>query len=351
MARRTNREFVMLAQTYEKNKHRSAGMYLSEKLDGMRCLWLPQTKGIPVEKLPFANRGKDQRKHIASGLWSRYGKVIHCPDYFTASFPDYPLDGELYLGRNGFQTLMSVAKELTPDHSEWRFLRFMVFDAPCITCIFQDGRINNPQWEKTIKSVECFSALGMIEPQPKNLFFDQVHKLLKRDLVETEYLKLHEQELLPFSTPVAVEMIEKRLDEVTEAGGEGLILRHPASPWEPIRSSYLLKVKKLHDAEAQITNFRTGQGKYLGMLGSVTVNFGGTSFELSGFTDDERKLSPSWSSWAGHNPGMLCSECPLPIDDPISVAFNLGDIITFRYRELTDDGKPKEARYLRKRND
>jgi hypothetical protein len=35
--------------------------------------------------------------------------------------------------------------------------------------------------------------------------------------------------------------------------------------------------------------------------------------------------------------------------DQISDIFPLGTVVTFTYRELTDVGKPKEARYFRKR--
>lgn len=346
MAKRTNREFVQLAEIFDKSKHRSAGMYLSEKLDGMRCLWLPHTKGMPVRELPFANRGKDSREHIATGLWSRYGKVIHCPKFFTEGFPDYPLDGELYLGRQAFQSLMSVVKTLVPVKSEWKFVRFVVFDAPCYHSVFQTGRINNPQFEINISYDKCIDALKLSDYPKRPYNFDSNYRLLQRDLKVNEYLRLHDQRLLPFNTEMALNVIEESLESVTSLGGEGLILRHPASIWEPIRSAYTLKVKKLHDAEAIITGYRMGQGKYLGMLGSLTVNFGGIIFELSGFTDEERSLTDPWHDWSVSNPGKLWTDAPL--DGSVSNLFKVGDKITFRYRELSNDGVPKEARYLRK---
>jgi len=346
MARRTNRELVMLADTYNRAKHRSAGMFLSEKLDGMRCLWLPPTRGMPIGKIPFANRDKDNRNHTASGLWSRYGKVIHCPEFFVDGFPDYPLDGELYLGRGGFQTLMSVCKTLEPNPDEWKYVQYKVFDAPKYDAIFQDGRVNNPQFSKTISLTENCEALGIKTDHPafkQQCNFEATLNLLKRDLVGTTYLSLHEQTLLPFSTPMALDIIDKRLTEVTANHGEGLMLRHPASCWEPIRSSYLLKVKRLEDGEGIVAGFRAGQGKYLGMLGSLTIEWRWGRFELSGFTDEERGLTPRAHEWARAHPGEM-----IPFDE-VSIKFQLGEEITFIYRELSDSNVPKEGRYLRKR--
>lgn len=350
MSRRVNRELCMLAEVYDKERHRSAGMYMSEKLDGMRAIWLPHTRGICVTDLPFANRNKDDREHVATGLWTRYGKVIHCPPEFVKDFPEYPLDGELYLGRQAFQMLMSVTKTLKPDPSEWKYVRYVVFDAPCYHVIFQDGRINNPQFTTKIVQADCLKALKLenFPKRPHN--FDANYRLLQRDLVCTETLRLHDQRLLPFNTKMALDMIEEKLESVTALNGEGLILRHPASTWEPLRSTYLLKVKRLQDAEATVVGFRTGQGKYLGMLGSLSVSFGGLVFELSGFTDEERALTDPWHDWGLNNPGRLWTDNPmLLVDSPrVSLQFNIGDKVTFRYRELSKDGVPKEARYLRK---
>lgn len=346
MSKRTNRELCMLAQVYNRARSRVAGMYLSEKLDGMRCLWIPETKGKSTAEIPFANRDKKKRDFVASGLWSRYGNVIHCPPGFTENWPDYALDGELYIGRKTFQLLMDTVKEQTPDPTQWGKVKYNVFDRPCYHALFQDGRINNPQYIKTIKSEDNFKALSLIQPPRKNNF-DFTYRLLEKDWKEilTPTLVLHPQRLLPFNTPMAMEILDKTLEEVTSNEGEGLILRHPASQWEPIRSEYLLKVKKLQDAEAKVVGYRYGQGKYLGMLGSLRVDMGGTVFELSGFTDDERGLFSSDADYARSHPGDVWVDDG-ERDGP-SPRFPIGSVVTFRYRELSDDGIPKEARFLR----
>lgn len=352
---RTNREFCMLAQDFVPTKHRSAGMYLSEKMDGTRCVWIPPTRGMKIRDVPFANREKDKREHVATGLWTRYGKVIHCPEWFTQGFPDYPLDGELWLGRGSFQRSRSIAAELEPDQLRWQGLRYRVFDAPRYKPLLDSGRINNGQWTKIFRLNDNLAALGIDESHSHydtRLYFDAVYKLLQRDLKSTDYMCLHEQTLLPFSTDEALAIISTRLDEVCDAGGEGLILRHPSSAWVAERSEFLMKIKKLFDAEGTVVGYKSGEegkdGKFRGKLGSLVLRWqrgmgsAFTEFNLSGFDDSERTLSPLAGLWAYDHPGELLPDsnsCP---------AFPLGSAVTFRYSELTDAGVPKNARYWRK---
>jgi ATP-dependent DNA ligase len=49
-----NREFLMLSQTLDLKETRQYSLgnwYASEKLDGMRAIWLPDTAGYPVGSL------------------------------------------------------------------------------------------------------------------------------------------------------------------------------------------------------------------------------------------------------------------------------------------------------------
>lgn len=336
-----NRELCMLAEVFNPGKHRSAGTYLSEKLDGMRCLWIPATRGLDIKDVPFANRDKDKREHVCTGLWSRYGKVIHAPSWFTDGFPAHPLDGELYVGRKGFQTLMTIVKTLEPNDADWHAVKYMVFDAPAYRQLFVDGKINGVNYQYNMRLEKVLTALKL-ECRDMLYDFDQTHGLLKKHLKETKCLKLHKQTMLPFSTVDALKIIEDELEKVTNLGGEGLMIRHPCSMWTPTRTPMLCKVKKLEDAEATVMGYRAGMGKHLGRLGSLQVRYGSVIFDLSGFTDEERTLQGDWGTWASEHPGDL-----LPVGAN-SAEFPIGSTITFRYRELSDTGVPKEARFLRK---
>ena len=62
--------------------------------------------------------------------------------------------------------------------------------------------------------------------------------------------------------------VYKHFDKLVAKGAEGVMLRAPNSPYDPKRSSYLLKVKQLFDDECKIIGYKKGTGKYAGMLGA-----------------------------------------------------------------------------------
>ena len=83
---------------------------MSEKLDGMRCVW----DGV-------------------SKLWTRSGNEIYAPAFFTHALPvGTVLDGELFLGRGQFQECMSIARRHGGNEAHWKRLSLVVFDAPDI---------------------------------------------------------------------------------------------------------------------------------------------------------------------------------------------------------------------------
>src|SRR5258708_2990950 len=91
----SRREFLQLADTYDAARHEIAGFYISEKLDGTRCVWDGGlTRGVPTTDVPWANTTdpktgapKDKVKPVATGLWSRYGNPIMAPDWFLNALP------------------------------------------------------------------------------------------------------------------------------------------------------------------------------------------------------------------------------------------------------------------------
>lgn len=355
MGNRVNRAFVMLASPFVKGKHRVGGMFCSEKLDGYRGVWIPAARGINVNDLPFANLEKKKKLVVATGLFTRYGNVVHAPNYFLDALPtDRCLDGELWMGRQSFQRTMSVCKKEPENRSEsdWQKVKYYIFDSPCYGSLFESGRINDTNFKKDISQKACLEALKVEPGTP--LPFEFMYNTLKKQCVDIDgvdcfngakHLVLHKQELLPFKTTSADERLEELLLSVTDDGGEGVILRHPAWAWEPIRSGFMNKYKLEQDAEAKVIGYIAGkegkEGKHLGRLGSLRMAFNGLVFDMGGFTDDERELTSEGREWAYANPGEDTKE-------PVSVNFPLGAILTFKYRELTNSGVPKEGRYFRK---
>lgn len=334
------------------------GWFMSEKLDGIRALWDGGiTRGKPCSQVPFANTGKDHIRvspPVATGLWTRYGKAIQAPDWFLNCLPSYPLDGELYAGRKNFQTTSSIVRTLDSSRVDWDRIQYVVFDSPPYHALLANREIDNkPHFTK--KLVDCFQKLDRPEhPCKAGWDYKSVLGWLREQ--ETHWwfpkskgpkVKLHEQ--VPVSS---LEHVLNTRDRILDLGGEGLILRHPTSYWVTQRAKTLLKVKGEQDDEATVVGYVWGRetdrgSKLLGLMGALVVEWLGQRFELSGFTEEERRMvGPPESSMEGYiNAG-------LPISSVWSNPnFPIGSRITFRYRELTDKGIPKEARYWRKRDD
>lgn len=350
------REFLMLAHKYDPKKHFPTGHYVSEKLDGIRAFWDGGiSRGLSCREVPWANVEKDGRllvQPVATGLWSRYAKVIHAPSWWLDDLPNTPLDGELWLGRGKFQTLASIVKDHDPS-DEWKNVRYMVFDSPNLAIVFADGILDNTNFKKTFMNIPAWVGFHRDDKLSQRSListFEDNYEYLGERLLDRKYVHRHLQNhKLANEFVVMKEQLKKLADELP-ADQEGYMLRRPTSYWSPDRSHNLLKIKPFHDAEALVKGFVWGRetdkgSKLLGLMGSMIVSFNGKEFELSGFTDSERVLiHPQLGKVSeGHNyPGSKVS------DNIVNPLFPRGSLVTFRYRELTDAKIPKEARFLRK---
>ena len=306
--------YLMLAHVWKPGKTSPAGWFVSEKLDGVRAYWDGGiTRGEYADSVPYANTIKDVNPQIATGLWSRTGKVIHAPGWWLDKLPLIPLDGELYIGRGKFQETYSTIAKYTPIDIEWEKVDYKIFDSPAYARFWQPREIKVRDYSFTVK--HCF----MVNTDGPKLgwTYEMVLMWLKKRVT------VHEQIQLPFSHFAAIDKINLFLDEIVSKGGEGIMLRNPVSHWETIRSHQLLKYKPHLDAEATVIGYYPGEGKYLGVLGSLMLRAeNGAYFKISGFTDNER----------------INAETLFPV----------GSVVTYKYRELSDDGVPKEPRYFRK---
>jgi len=206
--------------------------WVSEKLDGVRAIW-------NGEKLHF-----------------RSGNLIHAPLWFTANFPDLPMDGELWVGRGTFDRLSGIVRKKIPVDNEWKQVRYMLFELP----------------------------------DHSGTFTARVQKMIKLTTsVKIPWLKVIPQIRLKSETELL-----KMLDDVVKKGGEGLMLHRADSLYHSGRSDDLLKLKPWQDAEATVIEILPGKGKFSGMMGSLLVkDQSGHIFRIgTGFSNDERRSPP-----------------------------------------------------------
>jgi DNA ligase-1 len=359
------REFLQLAKKFVLGKNDPSGMFVSEKLDGMRVFWDGGiTRGVPTECVPWANiinpktgEKKAKIKPVATGLWSRYGNPIIAPDWWLNRLPQMFLDGELFAGRGNFQLCMSATKKDVAVDAQWHNVRFAVFGAPAPKQVFAAGEIKNPQFhlhllpELMVGFMQERERAGVMEEfihVPGGLTFEAELLALQASLPNDDLVYLHRHTRLSGNRSEAEKQMEGFMSEVLGEGGEGIMLRDPVSIWTPKRVSSLMKLKPFTDDQAVVTGFVSGRetnlgSKLRGLIGAVITDYKGKRLELSGFTDDERRFADDeLTGYAWKNPGQ---EMP-----PITRGkhFKVGDTIEFRYRELSDEGIPKEARYLRR---
>jgi DNA ligase-1 len=264
---------LLLAHSWEDDID-PTGYWMSEKLDGVRAFW-------------------DGEKFI-----SRLGNVYHASNSFLQGMPkNVQLDGELFVGRKKFQETVSTVRKLVPDEAEWRKIEYYVFD------ILATRKSANEDFRDcTGETFERRQAL-----------LAQLHA----EGSEASWVVL-DQEWCKSKAHM-----EQYLRSIERVGGEGVMLRQPASKYEAGRSNTLLKVKTFHDAEAKVIGYEPGKGKHKGRMGALEVEMpNGKTFSVgSGFTDKERENPPK-----------------------------IGATITYRYQELTKDGIPRFPTFVEVRN-
>jgi len=363
------REFLQLAHKRQ-NKHGVAGLWWSEKIDGRRAFWDGGiSRGFAKSEIPWANLLKDERyvkEQYATGLWSRYGNVIHAPEWWLDALPKIPLDGELWNGlriQGNRQRILSITQKIEPIDWEWKNIKLMAIESPPLEVLFSDGLIDTINYKKVFKDIPEWIAKQHFQYDriiPPEMIFRSNYYILNQYLPNNPSAIVIKQSQLDFSTSIAEAQLEAINTHITKQGGEGVIIRNPDRFWESARSHNILKVKKYDDAEAKVIGYVTGRetdkgSKLLGLMGAMIVEWNGKQFELSGFTDTERRLItkgriPDKSQfemidiaedWARKNPE---TKCPEWIE---ALQFPRGTIVTFKYRGLTGDGIPNEASYWR----
>jgi DNA polymerase/3'-5' exonuclease PolX len=271
------------------------GWIVSEKYDGYRARWMGETNHV------FLSRA--QKEFSGS------------PEWYKLAMPEENLDGELWVGRENFQS-MGVVRKKAPDPEEWIPVKYLVYDIPDLDKPFSERLVllrkivkeNKERWDEVKKTL------------PEELQIECPLKMAPQTVIESE------------------EQMEGIYRTIIEKGGEGIMLKDPDSFYENKRSNYLLKYKPSFDEEAIIVDYKLGKGKYTGILGGFICKplLNMDTYHLID-KDEQHEFSIS---------GM---------DDEVRNEYKethpIGTIISYEHSGKTDSGKPRFARYMRKRDD
>ena len=251
---------LFLLHAYRKSQD-VTGWVMSEKLDGVRAYWDGQQ------------------------LISRGGNVFNAPKSFLQDFPPFALDGELWTKRGDFENIVSIVRQHNPDE-RWSKISYNVFEVP-----YQKGGLS-----------ERLSVLQAYLESSSN-------KLISIKIVKQLKVK-NKTHLNDFS------------QQIISQGGEGVVVRNPAERYQTGRLNSALKLKAHQDEDCEVTGYKSGRGKYQGMVGSLkcqlknqtVINIG------SGLSDKQRQYPPE-----------------------------IGSTVTFKYYGLTGKGLPRFPVFLRER--
>jgi DNA ligase-1 len=182
---------------------------------------------------------------------------IAAPDWFIAGLPKVALDGELWLGRGQFDRLSGMVRSTVPQDSDWRQLRFMVFDLARAAGSF----------------AERASELQAVVQSAGKPWLQAVAQRRVQSVVD----------------------LQTQLRELVAAGGEGLVLHRANALWAPGRSDALYKFKPVQDEDARVVGHLPGKGRNAGRLGALLLEMpDGQRFALgTGFTDAQRQSPPA----------------------------------------------------------
>lgn len=261
---------VLLFDTYDEkffDKEDIKTYVMSEKLDGVRGIW-------------------DGRV-----FKTRKNYPIFVPLFFTQNFPNFALDGELWIQRASFDQISALIRKNEINNTLWEKVTYNVFDVP------------NACEEFKLK--EC--------------------TLLNRLEVLQEYLKKYPNPYIKIIPQIFIKNkkhLNNFYENIIKNGGEGVIVRKNSMSYENKRSNFSLKLKPFFDDECKVVGYTKGKGKYENKIGALLCELPNTKIIKigSGLKDNDRENPPK-----------------------------IGSIITYKFNGLTKNSLPRFPIFLRVR--
>ncbi|HRZ86122.1 MAG TPA: hypothetical protein P5277_05085 [Candidatus Paceibacterota bacterium] len=235
--------------------------YASRKMDGVRCLAIPQDE---VNWKLMSRQGKE---------FDTLGKVISDLEKLNLGYK-YVLDGEICIvDENGNEHFDSVMKEIRR----------------------KDFTLDHPMY----KIFDIIPVKDFHRGEGKELFSDRVDRMqdIKLKILSLKLGTLSIVDQIPIQD---IDHLNKMSNEAEERGWEGLIIRKD-DIYKGKRSNDLLKVKKMQDAEYIVQGIETGPFRVISketgleieeeMLSRVNILHKGNIVGVgSGFDLEQRRL-------------------------------------------------------------
>lgn len=214
----------------------------------------PKYDGIRCHAIPIETGAKGNEYILVSSEENILYSVPHLNEMFSRLGLRCELDGELYCHGMSFEQITSITSRTVNIHSEHLSIQFHCFDI-----------INN-------------------QPQMRRLILIYNLKGLSPWL-----------QIAPFWLCESLSDIMWTYDKLISLGYEGIIVRNFNTPYEPKRSTMVMKFKPKKEDEYEITGFVEEESinhvpkNTLGAL--VCASGDGNTFRVgTGFSDDQRYL-------------------------------------------------------------
>lgn len=265
---------IQLAKAFEERKCRFP-CFISPKLDGLRSKY---------KDGEFYSR----QGHKFVGLSSLKAEMhdLLCALTGTGEPSTLQFDGELMVDGEHFNEISGKIRAFTEADNA----HYYIFDVP---------NVEKPQHTR----LSILDNLAMSYRYP-HITFVPHHTVLNMGMINTYYA------------------------EFLNDGYEGAIVKQEAGMYQDARTWDWMKLKNTETADCRVTDIFEGEGKYVGMVGGLVVDFGGVAVRVgSGLSDKQRMY---W--W----------------NDPEEV---IGRTVEVAYQEKTPDGSMRHPRFKTLRGD
>lgn len=255
----------------EKNlKNITYPAYSQLKADGLRANVI--VKNGKVTLCGRSGRAIDLLGHLDRDmllLSSTYGSDM----FYDGEFVVVDANEKIVARKIGNGIINKAIKGTIGD-AEAKMVRFQVWDAFPLTEFF--NRVSKETYEKRFNNL--ITNINQVMTGADHTAHILAHGAMKYRLIPYKIVK---------NLDDAIEHFE----ELLLAGEEGTILKNFCGLWEDARSKHLVKLKAEKDCDLEIVGFNPGEGKFVGMVGSMQMASSDRLVEcsISGFPDPLRK--------------------------------------------------------------